>query len=202
MKKILYITGLLFLCSLFGISVRAQSIPRFGVIGGANFATISNSHQDRRTGFLGGFYGNFFFGGSSSFSFSPEVLYSEKGYDSVVFDQDQRVEEKLMLDYIDIPLLFKYHFIPNGSIHPNIYIGPYIGFIAHSKYEFSNNDEKTTESAYAKTMDFGFSLGGGVEIGMVNVGFRYVSGFIDVNEAEEIPPYKNRVISIVAGIGF
>src|SRR5699024_11089031 len=145
-KYLMIKKGLCFLCFLFlfGLStpqLKAQPIPHLGVRLGMNFATITNgagfgNSGSRRIGLIAGLYRNFMIG-KRHFSIQPEFLFSQKGVSrSVVFQGQLLRSETIKLDYFEIPVLFKYTFIPGKAVQPSVYLGPYVGFNVVAKKAF------------------------------------------------------------------
>lgn len=214
MKKIITTTCFLGIFVLLSNSMHAQTTT-FGLRGGVNIANLKNKLYDTPlVGFMGGFYVNVWLG-NSNVSFSPELLYTRKGakgsiYTGFLNDNDKMINDKIKtdIDYIEIPFLFKYNFIPSGPVKPAIYFGPYAAVKVRAETIVTSSDlkEKLDEAAINKT-DFGLVIGGSVGFSRFNVGIRYEYGLLDIgkNEDTKLGPHiktKNRVLSIVAGIGF
>ncbi|RZK28267.1 MAG: PorT family protein, partial [Hymenobacter sp.] len=99
---------------LFGASLGAQAQHRgrgrgprkkfntsLGLKGGVAFSSFVGDdagRPDYLTGLQGGLFANFSL--SQLVAFQPEVLYSRKGYEF------NRTDQRLKLDYIDVPLAF------------------------------------------------------------------------------------------------
>jgi hypothetical protein len=199
-----YICFLCFLCfaSVFGNKLKAQTSPEFGIRAGVNFANITDTNADRRIGFMGGVYGDFMIS-NSNLSIQPELLYTQKGVKKKVDVQGGgTVKGKVRLDYIEIPILVKYNFVSSGSVNPNLYVGPYVGFNVNSDVKVKNNQGKASVGigSNTKDTDFGIVVGGSLDFGYINVGLRYGFGLIDVSKNGASG--KNSVLSIVAGVGF
>lgn len=134
-------------------------------------------------------------------SFAPEVLYSQKGYTSVTSYGQYRQRN----DYIDVPLLAKFHIVPGF----NIVIGPQISFLLSTTNTFDNGYSQTTQqnynnssNGYNKTMIDGvagvsFDLARNVELRA-----RYTIDFDQINDNGDayVPNYRNQVWQF--GLGF
>lgn len=210
MKKILSTFIFLFACSLLtAITLKAQT-TEYGIIGGANFATIPNvkssianvnfnTNIGKRVGLMAGIYINNMIA-QSNFSNEVEWLYTQKGIKGSVNIQDQNVNEVFKLDYIEIADLFKYNFKTNGLVTPSLYVGPYVAFNINSKIEAKSKNVTVNEDVKSDTKktDVGIILGGGLNFGRVDIGVRYGFGFIDIGKESSIG--KNQVLSVVAKI--
>lgn len=187
-----------FLLLFFAFTInplKAQEAVKTGAKGGLNFATISDSDFDSRTGFVVGGFAKFGIP-LSPVSIQPEALYSQQGGE---IDGNE-----VRLDYLQIPVLFKYALIPAGPSQPNLFLGPYAGIRLVAEQEggtgeifggYSNIEDQT------ESVDYGLVAGGGVDIEVGNSIFtmdaRYTYGFADVfSEGDG----KHRVFAITFGI--
>ncbi|MFU8812304.1 MAG: porin family protein [Balneolaceae bacterium] len=180
--------------SLFS-TAQAQDAVKTGIKGGLNFATISNNNFDTRTGFVIGGFAKFGIP-ESRLSIQPELYYSQQGGE---LDGDA-----VKIDYLKVPVLFKYALIQGQTTEPNLFFGPYASLRLLAEQEGgaggllggSSNIENQTES-----VDYGFIAGTGLDIEVGNSIFtidaRYTLGLNDVfNDRSG----KNRVFSIAFGI--
>lgn len=188
MKKLVTLICLLTLTAAFGFSeVAAQ--PSFGIRGGMNLANLNNvDDTETRTGFMAGAYVNIGVP-MSPISIQPELLYTQKGYDTPV--------GTIKLDYVEVPVLAKFSFAP-GPVTPHVYFGPYIALNVNAEADAGQLSGDLDEST--KDTDFGVVVGAEAEISKFNVGVRYGAGLTKV--AENDADGKNGVFTIVAGINF
>jgi hypothetical protein len=189
MKKLLFT-----LCLLLTVGVVAnQAIAQtgFGIRGGVNFANLNDTdaNTDTRTGLMAGLYFNFPIT-NSPVSIQPEVLYTQKGYEIG--------DDPIKLDYIEVPVLAKFDFITDGSITPNVYFGPAIGFNVSAKDEAGLIQGDIENSV--KDTEFSVVVGGGLDFGRLDLGVRYGAGLTEAFEGGG--KSKNGVLSITAGIDF
>ncbi len=193
MKRILLLFTALFLATAF-TTISAQDAVKTGVKGGLNFATISNGDFDTRTGFTIGGFAKFGIP-DSPLSIQPEALYSQQG--------GENNGSEVRIDYLQIPVLFKFALSQNATVEPNIFAGPYAGYrlvaeqdAAGGLFGGSSNIENQTEE-----VDYGFALGGGLDIevgdSIFTMDARYNYGMADVFTERS---GKNRVFSITFGI--
>lgn len=191
MKK-LSITLVLLVGFLGAFSLQQASAQAdFGIRAGLNFANINdrpnNFDPDSRTGIMAGLYLDFKVP-MSPISIQPEVLYTQKGYKSG--------NSTLSLDYLEIPVLAKFHFAP-GPVSPHVYFGPYAGFTLNSEVSGSGLSVEVDDTA----TDFGGVVGAGTDINAgvakVDLGLRYTFGLVDAIDGGQ---GKNSILSIVAGL--
>lgn len=193
MNKLFTTISILFF-SLLAIQVNAQDVVKTGAKGGLNFATMSDGY-DTRTGFVVGGFAKFGIP-DSPLSIQPEVMYSQQG--GKVDNNEVRI------DYLQIPVLFKFALSQRGTVEPNLFAGPYAGLRILAEQEGgtggllggSSNIESQTEQ-----VDYGLSLGGGIDIEVGNSIFtmdaRYNIGLADVFTDRD---GKHRVFAITFGI--
>lgn len=189
MKKQLLLLLLFLSSGMYVKEAPAQILSEFGIRGGINFASFSDSKQEvdsRRVGLLSGVYGTFKIP-LIPISIQPEVLYSQKGAGI------NGVEVKL--SYIEIPVLVRINLASMGSLSPHLYAGPYIGF----KLTYKEEPQPSDAEIQVNNTDYGLVFGGGLDIRKINLGVRYSLGFNEILEFEE---ERNNVIAIVAGINF
>lgn len=126
---------------------------------------------------------------SEVFTLQPELLYVQKGspqkvrapgfpFGTILAEYD--------LQYLEVPVVLRAHFLKGKSVRPTIGIGPYFGYLLKGTYTFTNGFLGTSSEDMddLKKADFGFVSEYGVEIesGNVRVGLHYRStmGFVDL----------------------
>src|SRR5690606_1162133 len=142
---------------------------------------------------------------SEQFAFQPEVVYSMQGaqseYSETAFGATAKVEDKINLSYINLPLMMKWYAY-DGL---NFEFGPQVGFNIAAK-----SKTKTTISGTGTDMDrtveaegdiddietvyFGLSIGVGYELPLsLNFVMSYGLGLTDIVKDVD---GKNSVISL------
>ncbi len=201
MKKVLVIAAI----AAFGFT-NAQETS-FGVKAGLNLATIVGDvdNADMRT--------SFHIGGiaeiplAQDFFFGPELLYSAQGVKEEETEGGVTAEYVLKLDYIQIPLMFKY-FVSDGL---SLDLGPQIGFLMSAKeeVEVSGGDSSLSDSEDVKEFfsgfDYGLNVGLGyrLESGLFFQG-RYNIGLANIFDVDEDTDFsaQNSVIQFSVGFMF
>lgn len=181
----------------------AQGLEK-GVRGGVNFTTIAASGEDAETldGQLRGLFGGFVTWRVTSWlEFQPEVLYAMKGARTSEFD----IESKLLLDYVEVPLLARKTFGAPDATRFYVAGGPSIGILvrARTRTDFGSSTEELDIKDDVETLDFGVVVGGGVEFGSIVVDGRYTHGFSDIDkDTSDAVKMNNRALSLTVGIKF
>lgn len=208
MKKL--ILGIAVMSTSLAFAQTTQPTPsstspvRFGIKAGMNVSSLSNDgaleDQGSKIGFNAGVFANIPV--AESFSIQPEVLYSQYGdkYDEVI--AGNRISFARHHDYIAVPVMFQYNFIPNLYVEA----GPEFGFLVSAKNKLKNetNNNTITESDNYKdglnTFNVGIGLGAGYYF-TDNIGLtaRYVAGVTDI--AKDRPANRDAVRNNVFQVG-
>ncbi len=217
MKKLILLAGMIL---MLGVAASAQQTT-VGVTGkglklGFDIADIStdyaelNDFLDSRTGFSAGAFLTYKL--NRQFAVQPEILYVTKGAAKDLFFFNAH----LNLDYLEIPVLLKFDFTPDGNMRPNLFVGPALGVLLASKFHIINETYDIKD--YTKSMDVSLVFGGGIDYRRVTFDLRYtlgLSGIVDaadkinaVTGAEPSDPYylegdptvKNTNISFMVGV--
>ncbi|MCK9996530.1 MAG: PorT family protein [Candidatus Krumholzibacteria bacterium] len=195
--KTLSIFLILVLTLAFAVAANAEGTV-FGIKAGVNFANISGDDTDdlnSLTGFAGGGFVDIAM--SPTISIQPEIFYSQKG---AKFNEEG-TEISVKLDYIDVPVLFKYT-MAGENARPYFLFGPSIGFSINS--ELSADDQSVELDNVAST-DFGLVFGFGVNFQKFLIEGRYglgLSDIIDENTPEDDGSINNTTFQIMAGYSF
>ena len=203
MKKIFILAMGLFATTT---AVKAQDI-KFGIKAGLNVSDIikgdgnNNFDNKTKTGFNAGVTVDIPL--IAGLAFTPEVLYSQKGY-----KQTYSVGEFTQTtNFIDVPILASFKL---GSSF-NIVAGPQVSFLLSTKNKFENGFGSVEQENVEDDSDrFKKSLVGGV------IGFRYdVNDKFDIhgryaldfqknneNGTNNTPEFRNQVFSVGVGVKF
>jgi len=170
MKKIIFLS----LIVLFTTKSLSQGVD-LGIKVGANFATLTElPNVDTRTGLNFGAFFTIKF--NDKIAIQGDVLYSQQGAE---FDLD-----KVDLDYVNVPIVFKYYLVKRLNLH----VGPQFGFLV------SDFDTSEFEDSY-KSTDVSGVVGLGLDLPL---GFR-VDGRYNFGLTEFLPDVKNNVFSLSVG---
>lgn len=182
----------------------------FGAKAGLNLSSASidrgyDSDVSSLTGIHIGGFANYKF--DEKFAVQAELLYSTQGYNEYLNDGGYIFDEKVMLNYINLPILFQYTFVPKFHIEA----GPQIDFLLSGKFDGNYYDpmfdENTTKNNvdikdYLKSVTFGISVGAGYDItSKLTATVRYHLGLSDADDVSETK-IKNRNLQIGLGYSF
>lgn len=185
MKK----TTFLLLAALFVYSSNAiaQKI-NYGAKAGLNVSNLYGNNQDKNS--LVTFHAGLFtqIEISEKLNIQPELLYSRQG-------ADLNSLYKAKLDYISIPIQFKYNVLPKFFLQA----GPQVSFLVSDKAIFYDDNIGTLDTD-AKSVDFGFNTGFGLHLADgIFTEARYNFG---ISTVAENPDIKNGVLQISLGYIF
>ena len=197
--------------ALCGATTATAQEAAFGVKGGINFSNLKfdgdsvDVNLDQRTGFVGGLF--IVWPASGTLALQTEFLYSQKG---ATFDEEG-LEEKVSLDYIDIPVLLRMSSRPaKASFHA--IAGPSFGFKtrARSKSSFEGESHEEDIGDEVETFDLGLVLGAGLDFGRMTIDGRYTWGLTDISKESvddvqdpgDDVKVKNRVFTVMVGVRF
>jgi len=172
----------------------AQSTIRFGALAGVDFTNLTGdsvSSLSSKTGFAGGLYVGFPMG--KSFVIEPEVLYVNKG----AKDNSVSPTQTLSINYIQIPVLARYNFNPDGG--PFILLGPSVGFSTTCKFTSGAASADCTGLGADVQTTYSGIVGLGYQKGRFGLEGRYD---FDFGDAFKNTSAKNTAWEILARIGF
>ena len=188
----------------------SQSTPRFGVIAGANLATISGGYfpkASNRTGFAGGLMA--VLPVSPSFAIQPELMFTMKG----AYSDSGGTSATAKMYYIELPVLMRFDIPTSGSVKPFVYGGPGFAYRTSCTIEghyapegsrtvgcdsLARQGAKASPGVKYRRTDVDGIIGGGLafDIGgrTITVGVRYDVGFVNFFNRNGS---KNRVLSFM-----
>lgn len=150
---------------------------RFG-LSLSDLTTSSNTLEPRPT-FMLGVHAEYKF--TPSWSIQPELIYARKGRfsRSPRLDSGPRTENRLLLDYVELPVLAKYYFNQGLSLE----VGPYLSYLIKAEQENLENTTIQSSSVFqqVENVDAGLAIGATyITDWNFFVGMRITHGFINV----------------------
>jgi len=160
-----------------------------------------------------GFTAGFFFPKEINdvFTIQPELLYTQKG----TIENYMGYTLETSLDYIELPLLFKFSLLINDTIYPNLFFGPYVAYLINAEDKVNNG--VTRKITALNDFDAGAVVGAGIDFkvsghkitlegrysrGMVNIAdsnFKYQGNETDQGNKTDV---RNESIMFLVGFTF
>lgn len=175
MKKIL---AALCIVAATSFAAKAQKAT-FGVKGGLNISSLSNppSGFSSRAGFYAGGLVNVKL--KRKWAIQPELVFSSQGYKYDYNVGIIGVNGKGILNYINIPVMVQYSFLPEFYVEA----GPQLGFLVAANAK-GNGRKVDIRDQYA-TADFGLGIGAGYKFPIgLGISARYNFGLSNIYDKE------------------
>ncbi len=154
-------------------------------------------------------FGGFFtWSNDSWFAVSGELLYSAKGSRFRIDSPFGDVKSVTRMDYLEIPLLFRFFFVKEGAVRPHVSIGPSVGFLVLGRSKTLEPIESEVNNFYdsetTHKFDVGLNAGGGVNIRVadriwINPELRYNLGLLNIADNYNV---RNGALTFSVGVGF
>lgn len=205
MKKFILVAAI----AVFGLGISNAQEVMLGAKAGVNFAKLTGENvedADGRTGFHIGFVAEIPL--TEKFAVQPELLYSQQGLQTKQTFGGNEIENKLILDYINIPVMAKYYIVDTFSVEAGPQFGINVKAESESNFESNgdNEGETTTDlSDQVETLDIGLGAGVAYRLPMgVFFQARYVFGFTNVSESQDFvgDDLTNSNLSLSVGYKF
>lgn len=179
-KQLLIVFAVLFVTMSY-----AQMGLDVGIKAGATFANLTDvTDASTKTGFVGGAFVTIKF--SDKIAIQGDLLYSQQGAD---FDSD-----KINLDYINFPIVFKYYIIKRL----NIQAGPQFGTVVSDNFKTNvdyNSFDVTGVVGIGLDLPLNLRVTGRYGFGLSDISFIGYYGTAETNS-------KNSVFTLTAGFSF
>lgn len=173
---------------------------KLGVSGSSLYDDAKADDKKSRIGFTGGGFAKIPI--VKMISLRPEVLFTTKG---ARFDFVGGNTSELKLNYVEIPLSLEF----NIAIL-NIHAGVHAGLLATAEGEFKDAQGNTITADFDKddleSFDYGWHLGGGIDLGNIGLHLRVSRGLQDIRKDDTLEDVfgslKNASWSLTAAYGF
>ncbi len=190
MKKVVLMTvALLMVCA-----AKAQFSAgdfTWGAKVGLNVTNISNFDLKNKSSFHIGAFAEWNL--SDFIGLSPELMYSRQG----ARDKHDGVKYKLRVNYLNIPVLFKFYVLEGLSVD----LGPQFGFALNSKAKTKHNDTTNkTKIGDENTFDVSFPIGLSYTYEGLILSARYNIGLSNMWDKDDVGVNsKNHVFQLSLG---
>ena len=179
------------------VAAAAQTPITFGVKAGVTASTLSaNDSADLDVKTIWGAAAGVFLGKNltPNLGLQLEGLVTQRGAKDNTFGGNA----KIRLAYLDVPLTVRYGSTTTNETHFHVFTGPQVGF--KLKAETIDDVFGTTDiSDDVESMDFGWTLGAGVERNRLSLDARYTLGLMNLNATSPGDTIKNRSFMVLIG---
>ncbi len=186
-----YFWSVLLVAGFLSLPVQPVLGQVFGFKGGLNLSNMvfhpdgsgSSRNYNVHPGFHLGIVTNILI--SPSVQLESDLLLSTKGInvERTKFNGFDPKKGTVSLLYLDIPVSLKI-FLSKAKSKPYLTVGPYVGFGISGKAEYDGKSQDIHfGSAYNedfKALDFGFTIGGGIQFSQFLIGLNYDIGAINM----------------------
>jgi len=177
---------LIFVLLITGLTVKAQSVFRWGLVGGINASKVVS---DTKTKSLNGYHGGLIaeIKTPSEWGFEVDALMSSKG--TRIEGLNSNLETALLdykLNYLDFPVLVKKYFLTVF----NIQAGPQFSYLLSANYD--GEDVKSDLHSF----DLALVAGLGIDVKVAKASIRYNYGVTEIGKGDG----HNSVLQITLGI--
>jgi hypothetical protein len=151
---------------------------------------------------LGGWVGRDF---NPNFGMLVEFLYDQGGTKFSFTDVDgTRYEQKINVDYFQVPVLARTNFKAGNTSVFHIFGGPTFGFKARQSQKLTVNGVEVAdeEEASLKSNDMGITIGAGFDIAKFVIDARYTWGLMNINKDSGggEPEVKTKQFAVMFGM--
>ena len=179
MKKTMIAAFVATLAFALNVSAQHYTNPRFGIIGGITSSSGKVKEVDTKSISLYHAGLAFEIPAGAGFAVQPQVLYQVKGMsldkwgDNTGSDISKSLETKV--GYIEVPVQLQWG--PDlVAFRPYAFVEPFVGYQITNKAE----DEIRTITSEFQKLEYGMSLGAGIDISHFQISAKYFWNFGDV----------------------
>jgi hypothetical protein len=142
--------------------------------------------------------------------FQPEVYFVRRVTTAV--ESAMNIDTEIRLDYLEIPVLFKYSRAAAGRTSPTFFAGPSVAFeLAAKAKDLTAGGAREDIADALVDVEFGLVFGGGVDFASgLQIDVRYYWGLTNIIKDDSVgddfvdpnDDFKNRMFAIMAGFSF
>ncbi len=183
-------TVILLLLSSIALGSYSQNRVDFGLRAGIAtsdlYTDLDDYTSDKILGYQAGAFFRIFF--TKNILIQPEAYFVRKGGELINNHDDTEDKISFELNSLDVPLLIGIKFLDLEFTRIVIYTGPVISFAQGKTVEFIEDGkldlQKSTEYLIENT-NWGFQLGGSLDVFIFTLDFRYEWGLNDIYQGDD-----------------
>lgn len=174
----------------FGAGPAGAGNLSFGAKAGFGLANLTGTPDywepftDYKAGLSGGLVVLYEF--NDRLALQPELLYSQRGVKSNLYEGIVLVDVTASFDYVELPVLLRYQFPLESRFKPHLFAGPSVSYNLNAELELSASvlSASADIGSVTQVSDFGVVAGGGFAYeagpGVITLDARVYYGFTNV----------------------
>ncbi len=177
-----------------------------GVLGGLTRASFAADGWSSTTGFEAGVFVTL--GRFGRFEVQPGIEFVRKAPELRIGDGIATIASKVILDYIELPLLLRVNVLRGSRLTPVVFLGGFGAYRTRARGRTGIGDASFEEDLndIVASWDAGIIAGAGMQIrtGAVTwmVDLRYSHGLKDIGKDESTIDWKTRTLTALAGVSW
>ncbi len=199
----IYLLMLLMVCSYFTHAQMTDGGPRIGLkvgIGGANlYDDVNAKDKKARTAFTGGVFAKIPVTKGGKIAIRPELLLTLKGGK---YNFNTNTSEDFRLTYLELPASLEFRLLGFFNVHAGLHAGYLIG--GSGKVTISGANQTISIDDLEK-LDYGYQVGGGIDLGNIGLHLRVSRGLKEVGKKESVNQFvgnlKNASWALTLSLG-
>jgi hypothetical protein len=210
-KGFLVLAAVLLLVTFIPRPVTAAIDFNLGVKAGVSMSAYKWTGESYSKSLTRPVFGVFFaFNLNRSFAIQPEVYYLTHGGIYVAQFEGSEYKYVDIDNYLHVPILAKYRFMPDKKLSPILFAGPAVDFLlsAHYKYFLDGVEQWNKDvKPFLKNTSFNIVFGAGVEYKMDKLmlifDIRYDLGLTNIDtDNDPTDELKVKALMFMVGVGF
>lgn len=193
----------LMVCSYFAHAQMTDGGARIGLkagIGGANlYDDVNAKDKKARTAFTGGVFAKIPVTKGGKIAIRPELLLTLKGGK---YNYNTNTSEDFNLTYLELPASLEFRLLGFFNVHAGLHAGYLIG--GKGKVSLSGASQTVSIDDLEK-LDYGYQIGGGIDLGNLGLHLRVSRGLKEVAKEESVNQFvgnlKNASWALTLSVG-
>jgi hypothetical protein len=185
------------------VFISAQNVADFGFRAGFStskiYTNLSNYNQENITGYQAGVFFRFFI--KKKILFQPEGYFVKKGGNLFHSEGSNEDEISFTINSFDVPVLVGFKLVDVGFSRLMIYTGPVMSFPHNKTVNFTENGQQDafkSDEQLIHSMNWGYQVGGSLDILMFTLDVRYEWGLTDIYDGSDT--FKPNVFLMGLGV--
>jgi len=212
MKRCVVVCAVVLLLAAFAAGPAVAAVDfDLGIKAGVSMATYKWTGESASQSLTKPVFGVFAaFNLSKSFAIQPELYYLTQGGSWTEVFEATTYKYVDRWNYLHVPVLAKYRFMPDKTLTPILFAGPAVSFLLSAHYKYFVNDFEEFDKdikMWMKNTNFSAVFGAGIEYKMDKLmlifDVRYDLGLTNIDSDNDPDDQeKTRAFMFMLGVGF